>query len=73
MNKYVWAECPIDEWPTIKTVMATSLNDAENKIIESYIKDFDLEDNFESFEVFRNYLNNDYSIALSDVEIYEEL
>lgn len=73
MNKYVWAECPIDEWPTIRTVMATSLNNAENKIIESYITDFDLEDNFESFEVFRNYLNNDYSIALSDVELYEEL
>lgn len=73
MNKYVWAECPIDEWPTIKTIMANSLKDAENRIIEKYVSEFEIDEDFDSYTVFRNYLNNDYSVALSDVEIYEEL
>ena len=33
MNKYLWAECPVDVWPVIKTLVARSYNDAVEKLI----------------------------------------
>lgn len=75
MNKYLWAECPIDTWPEIKTIMAKSYNDAVEKIINKYAIEFD-DDNLLKCEVwdeFREFLNDSREIALSDLEIYEEL
>ena len=76
MNKYLWAECPTDYWPTIKTLMAKSYNDAVEIIITKYGNELDddsILDSIEDWEQLREYLNNNYSIALSDLEIYEEL
>ncbi len=75
MNKYVFSECTVDYWPTIETVMANSYQDAVDKLIDKYAKDLD-DDNilkFDEFKLFREYLNEQYSIALSDLEIYEEI
>lgn len=75
MNKYVFSECTVDYWPTIETVMANSYQDAVDKLIDKYAKDLD-DDNilkFDEFKLFREYLNDQYSIALSDLEIYEEI
>lgn len=75
MNKYLWAECTVDMWPRIRTVSAKSYNDATEKLIMQYgneLEDdviFDMED----WEQLRDYLNESYSIALSDLEDYEEL
>ena len=33
MNKYLWAECTTDYWPTIRNIMAKSYNDAVEKLI----------------------------------------
>ena len=44
MNKYLWAECPTDYWPIIKTIMAKSYNDAVEKIINEYATEFDDDD-----------------------------
>jgi hypothetical protein len=76
MNKYLWAECPTDYWPTIKTLMAKSYNDAVEIIITKYGNELDddsILDSIEDWKQLREYLNNNYSIALSDLEIYEEL
>jgi hypothetical protein len=76
MNKYLWAECPTDYWPTIKTLMAKSYNDAVEIIITKYGNELDddsILDSIEDWEQLREYLNDNYSIALSDLEIYEEL
>lgn len=75
MNKYVFSECTVDYWPTIETVMANSYQNAVDKLIDKYAKDLD-DDNilkFDEFKLFREYLNEQYSIALSDLEIYEEI
>lgn len=75
MNKYIYCECPIDYWPTIETVMAKSYDNAVEKIITKYSKKFDDDSilEFDDYKLFREYLNDKYSIALSDIEIYEEL
>lgn len=75
MNKYLWAECPIDYWPEIRTIMAKSYNDAVERIINNYSSELDDDDilKYDDWKLFRNYLNDNYSIALSDLEIHEEL
>lgn len=75
MNKYLWAECPIDIWPEIKTIMAKSYNDAIERIIRKY--SIELDDDFilgfNDWDEFREHLNDKYDLALSDLELYEEL
>ena len=76
MNKYLWAECPQDYWPTIKTTMAKSYNDAVEKLIIQYgteLEDDSIINSVDNWEELREALNDIHSIALSDLEIYEEL
>ena len=76
LNKYLWAECPEDIWPSIKTISAKSYNDAVEKLIMQYgneLEDDFILDSIEDWKQLREYLNDNYSIALSDLEIYEEL
>jgi hypothetical protein len=76
MNKYLWADCPTDEWPSIRTISAKSYNDAVEKLIMQYGNELDddkILDTIEDWKQLREYLNDNYSIALSDLEIYEEL
>lgn len=75
MDKYVWAECPADEWPVIKTIMAKSYNDAVEKIINKYAEFFDDDDilKLDNWDILRDALNTAYTVALSDLEIYEEI
>lgn len=76
LNKYIYAECPQDYWPQIKTITAKSYNDAVEKIIIKYGEELD-DDNIlntmDDWEQLRDYLNDKYTIALSDLEDYEEL
>ena len=75
MDKYLWAECPVDYWPSIRTIMAKSYNDAVEKIISKYSNELDDDSilNFDNWEELREYLNDNHSVALSDLEIYEEI
>lgn len=76
MNKYIYAECPLDYWPFIKTIMANSYGDAVEKLIKKYGEEFDDEfiiTDVDDFKHLREYLNDKYYVALSDLEIYEEL
>lgn len=75
MNKYLWAECPVDVFPFIRTIMARSYNDAIEKIINVYATELDDDNilNYDKWDLFRDYLNDEHDIALSDLEIYEEL
>ena len=75
MNKYIYSECTTDFWPTIKSIAAISYNNAVEKLITKYSTELDDEKifQFDDYEKFREYLNDKYSIALSDLEIYEEL
>ena len=75
MNKYVYAEATQDYWPQIRTVSAKSYNDAVEKVINEYSNNLDDDDLLECYywEEFREKLNDSHTIALSDLEIYEEI
>ena len=75
MNKYVYAEGTIDYWPSIRTISANSYNDAVEKLIEQYTNEFedDMIGKLTNFDELRDYLNDSYSLALSDLEDYDEL
>ena len=75
MNKYIYCECTTECWPKIKTIMAKSYNDAVEKLINNYLVQFD-DDHIAEISDFlelRDYLNEQYNVALSDLEIYEEI
>ena len=75
INTYIWAECTQDLWPTIEKITATSYNDAVEKLINKYSLQLDDDDilKFDDWKQFREYLNDEYCIALSDIEILEEI
>lgn len=76
MNKYIWCECPQDYWPQFKTILTKSYNDAVEKIIIKYgekLDDGSILNNINDWEQLREYLNDKYTIALSDLEDYETL
>ena len=76
MNKYLWAECPVEYWPSIKTLVARSYNDAVEKLIIKYGEQFDddtILNTVETWDQLRENLNNSYNIALSDLEEIDEL
>jgi hypothetical protein len=76
MNKYIWCECSQDYWPQFKTILAKSYNDAVEKIIIKYGEELDddsILNTMDDWEQLREYLNDKYTIALSDLEDYEEL
>lgn len=76
MNKYLWAECPPDYWPSIRTLVAKSYTHAVEKLVIKYSEELD-DDNIlstiETWDQLREYLNDKYNIALSDLEEIEEL
>lgn len=76
MNKYVWAEATQDYWPEIKTIMATSYNDAVEKLIIKYGTELDddkILNSIDNWEQLSEYLNDNYTIALSNLEDYDEI
>jgi len=75
LNKYIYAEATQDYWPQIRTVSAKSYNDAIEKVINEYSNNLDDDDLLEcdDWEEFREKLNDSHTIALSDLEIYEEI
>ena len=75
MNKYLWCEATEDYWPSIKTIMAKSYNDAVEKIINKYATELDNDEllTYSDWDSFRDFLNEFKAIALSDLEIYEEI
>ena len=76
MNKYVWAEATQDYWPEIKTIMASSYKDAVEKLIIKYGTELDddkILDSIEDWQQLSEYLNDNYTIALSNLEDYDEI
>jgi hypothetical protein len=76
MNKYVWAEATQDYWPEIKTIMAPSYKDAVEKLIIKYGTELDddkILDSIDDWQQLSEYLNDKYTIALSNLEDYDEI
>lgn len=75
MNKYVYSECPSDYWPSIKTVMAPSYNEAVDKLIQKFGNEFEDDKilDIDNIRHLQEYLNDTYTFVLSDLEDIEEL
>lgn len=76
MNKYIWAEATQDYWPEIKTIMASSYKDAVEKLIIKYGTELDddkILDSIDDWQQLSEYLNDNYTIALSNLEDYDEI
>ena len=76
MNKYIWAEATQDYWPEIKTIMAPSYKDAVEKLIIKYGTELDddkILDSIDDWQQLSEYLNDNYIIALSNLEDYDEI
>lgn len=76
MNKYLWAEATQDYWPEIKTIMAPSYKDAVEKLIIKYGTELDddkILDSIDDWQQLSEYLNDNYTIALSNLEDYDEI
>ena len=75
MTKYIYSECPADYCPTIKSIFANSYDDAVEKLIEQYSNEFEDDEiaKLSEFKTLREYLNDTYTLVLSDLEDYETL
>jgi hypothetical protein len=76
MNKYIWAEATQDYWPEIKTIMAPSYKDAVEKLIIKYGTELDddkILNSIDDWQQLSEYLNDKYTIALSNLEDYDEI
>ena len=76
MNKYIWAEATQDYWPEIKTIMAPSYKDAVEKLIIKYGTELDddkILDSIDDWQQLSEYLNDNHTIALSNLEDYDEI
>mgnify|MGYP006916025743 CR=1 FL=1 len=76
MNKYVYSECSSDEFPDLKTITAKSYNDAVDKLIRHYINKFDDDNNITNIDCFddlQDYLNETYTLVISDLVDVEDL
>lgn len=72
MNKYIYSICPQESWPTIESVMASSISDAEEKLMSEYCEMFDIDDNDLDYSDFQE-LMNDRGVVFSDLYDIEEL
>lgn len=75
MDKYVWAECPDECWPTLKSIQARSYQDALERVINHYTEYFDDDKigNCENISQLQGYLWDYHEVAISDIEIIDEL
>lgn len=75
MNIYLYAEATQDFWPEIKKISANSYNDAVEKLIEKYSDQLDDSDilDLNNIEKLQDYLNDNYTIAISDLQDYESI
>lgn len=74
MNKYIVPICDInagDIW--IKTVMARSISECQEKIMEELIDCYDMENNFSNYREFIEFIDSNYDILIGDIKDIDEL
>lgn len=74
MNKYIVPICDISAsniW--IKTVMARSSSECQDKVMEELIDYYDMENNFSNYREFIKFIDSNYDILVGDVKDIDEL
>ena len=65
MTTYTYAVCDQDCHNQIKTVSAISLKDAQEKIIEKFRDDLELDEEFDNWHEFIEFMSNEYDIDIT--------
>lgn len=71
MSNYIYAEAYDDN--IIKTISASSMKNAEEKIIERTRNDYEIDEEFDNYHQFKNYMWDNYEVLISDPQDVEAL
>jgi hypothetical protein len=64
MSNYIYAEA-CDE-NVIRTISATSLRNAEERIIEKFRDEYEIDKEFDNYHEFKNYMWDEFEILVSN-------
>lgn len=64
MSNYVYAEA-YDE-NIIRTISATSLRNAEERIIERFRDEYEIDKEFDNYHEFKNYMWDEFEVLVSN-------
>ena len=67
MTTYIYAVCDQDCHNQIRTISARSLKDAQEKIIEKFRDNLELDKEFTNWHEFINWISNEYSIDITPI------
>lgn len=65
MTTYIYAVCDQDCHNHIRTVSARSLKDAQEKIIEKFRDDLELDEEFDNWHEFIDFMSNKHGIDIT--------
>ena len=71
MSNYIYAIAGDEN--VIKTISASSIRNAEEKIIERYRNDFEIDEEFDNYHQFKNYLWDNYELLISNPQDIEAI
>ena len=65
MTTYIYAVCDQDCHNQIRTVNARSLKDAQEKIIEKFRDDLELDEEFDNWHEFIEFMSDEFDIDIT--------
>lgn len=72
MSKYIYAVC-VDYENHIYTQAGASLKDAEEKIIEEYRNSYEIDEEFDNYREFCQFMSENYEVDFSELTDVETL
>ena len=64
MSNYIYAEA-YDE-NVIRTISATSLRNAEERIIEKFRDEYEIDEEFDNYNEFKNFMWDEFEVLISN-------
>lgn len=71
MSNYIYAVAYDDN--VIRTISAGSIRNAEEKIIERCREDYEIDEEFDNYHQFKNYMWDNYEVLISNPQDVEAL
>lgn len=71
MSNYIYAVAYDDN--VIRTISASSIRNAEEKIIERCRDEYEIDEEFDNYHQFKNYMWDNYEILISNPQDIEAL
>ena len=65
MTTYIYAVCDQDCHNQIRTISARSLKDAQEKIIEKFRDDLELDEEFDNWHEFIEFMSDEFDIDIT--------